>query len=78
MGILESINRSEVEMARGLRIWVVVGLALACGVAVGYVWLRRRRAPEDGADGFSRSDPPAAQHVKDVARWEDEGGALTT
>ena len=64
-------------MPRGIWIAVVVGVIFAGGVASWYVWRRRHPVTLAERDGADLSDA-ANDLMEDVARWEDEGGAVVS
>ena len=68
-------GRGRVELPRGIWVAVVVGVIVAGGVAIWYVWRRPHPMTPDERD---IADPSHAANdlVEDVARWEDEGGAV--
>ncbi len=62
-------------MAAGFRAAVALGLILAAGVASRQVW-RRRHPVTPAARDVPVLSGVVNDSVEDVARWEDEGGAV--
>lgn len=62
-------------MARGLRS-AVVGVLTLAGIAAFCRSWRQRRRPNDGEN--TSPNTPTLTLARDVARWEDEGGSVTT